>query len=118
MNEVEEYLKNLDPDQLKEFERIRSIVRSKLPDAREVISYKVPTFKYEGQPVLYVGTFKQHMSIFPTSGPIRKLASKLSEYEVNKGTIRFTLNQPLPEALIEEIIDLRVNEIKQKAKKP
>lgn len=109
MSEVDEYLKKVDPAQRKELERIRKIVKKIAPDAEEVISYRVPTFKYNKKPLLYYAAFKNHMSLFP-GAPLR-LKDKLEGYKLRKGTIQFTVEKPLPESLIKEIVHSRLAEI-------
>lgn len=111
MTVIDDYLKNVESAQKKELERVRSIVKKHVPLAEESISYGLPAFKYKKKPLVYFGAFKDHMSLFPTSKPTEILKDKLSEYVVTKGTIQFTLEKPLPESLIKEILDVRIQEI-------
>lgn len=111
MPTIDDYLHTLSQPQRDEFERLRRIVKSIAPDAEEMISYGMPTFKHGGKPLIYFGGFKHHMSLFPTPGPTEILKDKLKDYKVSKGTIQFTLTHPLPESLIREIIQLRLAEI-------
>jgi len=112
MSTVDEYLKNVAAPQLAEYERIRKIVKQVAPEAEEAISYGMPAFKYQGNGVLYFGVFKDHMSIFP-GAPV-ELKDKLEGYKLSKGTIQFTLDKPLPEALIKEILQNRLAAISEK----
>lgn len=111
MKEVNEYLSKVPPAQRAELERIRKIVKRLVPDAEESISYMMPAFKYKKKPLVYYAAFKDHMSLFPTSGPTETLKAKLAAYKVSKGTIQFTLDKPLPEPLIKEIVRARLQEI-------
>lgn len=111
MNEVDKYLNNLDQEQKLALQRIRSKVKEIVPEAEEVISYGMPVFKYHKKYLLGYSAFKNHMSIFPGSGPIDSLRAELKEYKVSKGTIQFTLDKPIPDYIIKQIIDYRVNEI-------
>ena len=98
-------------------ERVRSTIRKAIPDAEEVISYKIPTYKLPGGPVLYFAGWKQHYSLYPASGHVvATLKDDLAPYEVKKGTIRFPLSQPMPVKLIERIAKLRAKEIAGRAK--
>jgi uncharacterized protein YdhG (YjbR/CyaY superfamily) len=115
MNEVDKYLAGVEPTQKVELERIRSIVRICIPEAGEKISYGMPTMTYRGKNLLHFAAFKDHLSLFPTSGPTEELAAKLKPYKTSKGTIQFTLQNPLPEDLIREIITLRKNDIDRKS---
>lgn len=111
MDEVDAYLADIPKPQRLELERIRSVVKRLVPDAEESISYMMPTFKYKKKPLLYYAAFKNHMSLFPTPGPTGILKDKLASYTVSKGTIQFTLDKPLPEDVIIEIVLCRKAEI-------
>jgi uncharacterized protein YdhG (YjbR/CyaY superfamily) len=93
-------------------EHIRQLVQQYVPDAEESISYGMPTFKYNKKALIYFAAFKDHLSIFPTSTPVEALEEKLRGYATAKGTIHFTLDNPLPDALIKEILDARLAEIR------
>jgi uncharacterized protein YdhG (YjbR/CyaY superfamily) len=113
MTAIDTYLETVTPQQKEALERIRTIVQQAVPNAEETISYGMPAFKYNGQPLVYYAAFKDHMSLFPTSGPTKVLKDKLQAFTVSKGTIQFTLEKPLPEALIREILDVRLTEIQR-----
>ncbi len=113
MSVIDDYLKNIEPRQKAELERIRSIVKKLVPDAEETFSYGMPTYKYKNRPLIYFAAFKNHMSIFPTAGPAEALKDKLAGYKLSKGTIQFTVEKPLPETIIKELITLRLNVIKK-----
>lgn len=112
MPSVDEYLSNISAQQRAEYERIRKIVRQVVPEADEVISYGIPTFRYKGSYVLYFGAFKHHMSLFP--GAPLAIADKLQDFKVSKGTIQFTADHPVPESIITEILRVRLADIAKK----
>jgi uncharacterized protein YdhG (YjbR/CyaY superfamily) len=111
MTVVDVYLGELPAPERAELERIRQIVRKYYPDAREAISYGMPAFKYNGKYLVAYWAFKEHLSLFPTGGPVEALREKLTGYTTSKGTIQFTLKKPLPEPLIAEILQERVRTI-------
>lgn len=113
MKEVDEYLANVAPDERKELERIRAIVREFVPDAVESVSYAMPTFKYNGKPLVYYAAFKNHLSFFPTPEPTEQLQDRLKSYKVSKGTIQFTLDHTLPKDLIQQILAVRLQTIQK-----
>ena len=99
--------------------RVRGIIREAVPGAEEVISYKIPTYKLHGGAVLYFAGWKQHYSLYPaTARVVEAFKDELASYEVNKGTIRFPLSQPVPVKLIGRIAKFRAKEVaeRQKAK--
>ena len=109
---IDTYLENVSPTQKVELQRIRIFIRKLVPGAEETISYGLPAFKYKGKPLVYFGAFKDHMSLFPTSGPTETLKDKLTDYTVSKGTIQFTEKNPLPDSLLKEIILERISAIR------
>jgi uncharacterized protein YdhG (YjbR/CyaY superfamily) len=111
MSVVDTYLSELPPSQRKELERIRTIVRKYYPEAREAISYGMPSFKFNGKYLIAYWGFKDHMSVFPGTRAVEVLQAKLSKYTTSKGTVQFTLKTPLPESLIAEMLQLRVADI-------
>ena len=94
------------------FGRVRSAIRAAVPGAEEVISYKIPTYKLHGGPVLYFAGWKRHYSLYPaTERAAAAFSEELASYEVNKGTIRFPLSQPVPVKLIGRIAKFRAKEV-------
>jgi len=109
MATVNDYLTSITPEQRMHYERIKAVVLRLVPDAEETISYGMPTFKYREKPLLYFGAFKNHMSVFPTPQPVLDMQTqgKLTEFKVSKGTVQFTTDKPLPEEILEQMIQLR-----------
>lgn len=111
MSVVDDYLAEVDEPQRAELERIRQIVKRAAPAAEEVISYGMPVFKYHGQYLIGFAAFKNHLSLFPASHPIEVLKDRLSDFKLSKGTIQFTLDHPIPESLIKQLVDIRLTDI-------
>src|SRR5690348_13559001 len=99
MSVIDDYLSDVSQQQRQQLERIRKIVKKTAPDVEEVISYGIPAFKYEGKYLIGFAAFKDHMSLFPTAGPIEALKHKLGTFKISKGTIQFSVNNPVPESL-------------------
>jgi uncharacterized protein YdhG (YjbR/CyaY superfamily) len=108
---VDEYLAGVPEPARGTLKHLRTVIRSVVPKATtEVISYGIPMFKYKGMLVGYAA-FAKHCSLFPTgSGVIEKYAKELKAFSTNKGTIRFTTEKPLPDALVKKIVKTRVAE--------
>jgi len=100
-----------EPQEQAEFERIKVIVLREVPDAEQVVSYGMPTFKYQKKVILHVGAFKDHMSIFPGAAVGVAFAKELKGYKTSKGTIQFTLDKRLPDELIADIVKFRKESI-------
>jgi uncharacterized protein YdhG (YjbR/CyaY superfamily) len=77
-------------------------VKAQVPDAVEVISYNMPSFK-TSKVFMHVAAFKEHIGVYP---PIRKdisLLQALKPYSNEKGNLRFNLDKALPTALLVRI---------------
>lgn len=97
--------------------RVRRVIRKALPRAEEVISYKMPAYKQDDEIVLYFAGWKEHYSLYPAGNRLLSaLKGQLAPYKVNKGTIRFSLSEPVPVGLIGRIAKLRAKEVAQRKK--
>jgi uncharacterized protein YdhG (YjbR/CyaY superfamily) len=108
---VDEYLDSIPEPAQSTLRHVRKVIHSIVPkETVEVISYGIPMFKFRGMLVGYAA-FKNHCSLFPTgSRVIDKFAKELEPYSRNKGTIRFSPDKPLPDALLKKIVKARVAE--------
>jgi len=96
--------------------RVRSAIRKAVPEAVEVISYKMPTYTLYGGRLLYFAVWKQHYSIYAaTQEVVAAFCDELAGYEVDKGTIRFPLSEPVPVKLIGRIAKFRAKEAAAKS---
>jgi uncharacterized protein YdhG (YjbR/CyaY superfamily) len=108
---IDEYLSEVEPQHRAELERIRALVKQLVPSVEETMSYGMPTLKYKNRSLVYFTTSKKHMSFFPSSWAIEELKEKLKGYKTTEHTIQFTLKNPLPDALIEELVLNHVRDI-------
>jgi uncharacterized protein YdhG (YjbR/CyaY superfamily) len=98
-------------------EKLRQIIKSVVPEAEEMISYQMPAFKYHGMLVGFAG-WKNHCGFYPwNSSTIKKFKNELKEFGTSKGAIRFTIEKPLPDALIKKMVASRIQENLSKEKK-
>jgi uncharacterized protein YdhG (YjbR/CyaY superfamily) len=111
---VDEYLAGTPEPAQSTLKHVRKVIQSVVPkETTEVISYGMPMFKFNGMLVGYAA-FKDHCSLFPTgSGVIEQFAKELKNYSTNRGTIRFTPEKPLSDALIKKIVRVRVKQNKE-----
>jgi uncharacterized protein YdhG (YjbR/CyaY superfamily) len=101
---IDDYLAAVDPAFRAELQRIRELVTGFVPEVEETISYRMPTLKYRGRALVYFTASKKHMSFYPSSWAIEELRDRLDGWETTEHAIRFTLDNPLPTDLIEELV--------------
>ncbi len=114
---VDEYLARVPEPARTTLSRIRAVLRSVVPaEATEVISYRIPMFKYKGM-LMGFAAFSNHCSLFPGSlSAMETLKKELSNYETSKGTIRFPVDKPPPAALVKKLVKIRVEQNERKSK--
>jgi uncharacterized protein YdhG (YjbR/CyaY superfamily) len=109
---VDEYLAALPEGSRVVMEQIRSTIRAAAPDATEVISYQIPTFKVGRRGLVSYAAFTSHFSLFPASGMVREaLGDALAPYLSGKGTIRFPAGAPIPIELVTRVVEIRLAEV-------
>lgn len=110
-NTVSEYLSTTPAHARRYLKQIRAIVRAIAPRATESISYGIPTFKLDGHPLVFYAAFKDHVSLYPMTGAIRRaFADQLKGYKTSTGTIQFPLDKKLPTTLIRRLVKARLAE--------
>jgi uncharacterized protein YdhG (YjbR/CyaY superfamily) len=109
---LDDYFESLDADTREAFERIRSLALDIVPDAEQGTSYGMAALKYKQKPLLGFAAAKRHLSVFPFSPQVvDEVRDRLSGYELSKGTIRFTVDKPLADDVIRDVVMLRMTEI-------
>jgi len=96
-------------------ERLRTTIREAAPDAKEAISYQMPTFRLKGN-LVHFAAYKNHIGFYPTASGIEKFKKELFYYEGAKGSVKFPINEPLPFDLVSEIVKFRAQENLERAK--
>jgi len=115
--DVDDYLSRLPDEPRAALEKLRQTIKSFVPDATEVISYQIPTFKYQDRMLISYAAFKEHCSFFPGAAPIEAHRDELKSYQISKGTIQFPASKPLPAALVKKLVKTRLEENKRRQKK-
>ena len=89
---------------------IRMKVREMAPEAREAISYGIPTFKLNNTYLVYFGGWKDYISMYPLPEGNPEFDEAVEPYKAAKSTVRFPHKEPLPLPLIETIVRMSLAE--------
>ena len=107
---VDDYLSKVEPDKRAALQSLRETIRTIVPEAEEVISYGIPTFKLDG-PLVAFGAAKKHCAFYGMSRHVlESMADDLAPYDTSPGTIRYSEQAPLPEALVRKVVLARLAE--------
>ena len=108
-HEVDAYLAALDEPKQSTLRTLRQTILEILPE--QCISYAIPGFRVRGQMIAGFAAFRNHLSYFPHSGSvILELHDDVGPYVTNKGTLQFPIDTPLPKALVEKLVTVRMRE--------
>lgn len=107
---VEEYLDSLSPESRTALEQVRERIRATVPDAEEVISYNIPTFRQGGRRLVHVAGWKAHVGLYPLPAGDVSFEEALAPYVSGKGTVKFPLAQPIPLDLVQRIVEALLDE--------
>ena len=113
---IEEYIGGFPNDVQEILEKIRMTIQKAAPDAKEKISYAMPTFDQNGI-VVYFAAFKNHIGLYALPTGHEAFKEEFSSYKSGKGSVQFPFNKPIPYDLIKKIVKFRVKENLEKAKK-
>ena len=99
-------------------ETLRQTIRKAAPpSAMETIAYNMPALEWNGTYLVYFACWKKHVSLYPIS-PAMERSMALTAYKLSgRGTIQFPIDRPLPLALIGKLVEQRVKEVREKAKR-
>lgn len=103
---IDEYISALPHDVARVVEEIRQAIRQAVPDARERISYQMPTITLDAKSLVHFAAWKHHIGLYPLPTADDALAAELAPYDTGKGTARFRFDQRIPYDLISRLAAL------------
>jgi len=109
--EIDAYLDSLEEPKRTTLSQLRQAILKVVPDAEQGISYGAPAFKVRGKTVAGFAAFKNHLSYLPHSGSVfPELPEELAGYSMSSGALRFEIEHPLPQELVEKLIAVRLQQ--------
>ena len=107
INTIDEYIAGQPAEIQPVLQKIRQTIREAAPDAKEKISWRMPTF-WQGENLIHFAVFKKHIGIYPGGEASAVFADRLTGFKTSKGAIQFPLGKPVDYKLIEDITRWRV----------
>lgn len=111
---IDEYISQFSPEIQEILQTLRGVIKETAPDAKEKISYQMPTFDQHGN-LVHFAAFKKHIGFYPGASGIAAFQQELSAYKGDKGSVQFPIDKPLPYDLIRKIVEYRVAQNIEKA---
>ena len=111
---IDAYIAIFPQEVQKKLNELRATIRASAPEAKEKISYQMPTFALKGN-LVHFAAYQKHIGFYPAPSGIQEFKKELSVYEGAKGSVRFPIDKPLPLELISKIVKFRVSENLKKA---
>ena len=114
--EVDAYIAMQPPEPRRALEDLRSCIWQAEPGISELMNYGIPAFalvpggKRDKQ--IMIAGYPRHVGFYPHPDTIEAYADKLAAYEFAKGSIRFPLSEPIPKALVIEMVRFRASRLR------
>jgi uncharacterized protein YdhG (YjbR/CyaY superfamily) len=115
---VDEYIARFPEETQNVLMQLRSTIKNAVPKAREKISYQIGAFELDGKNLIYFAGWKKHVSLYPVPAGDEAFNKEIEPYIEGKGTLKFSLDRPLPLELIKRVVKLRAANLKSTEMKP
>src|SRR5580704_19708255 len=108
---IDHYLAGVSPDKRALLQKLRETIHTVAPNAEECINYGIPTFRLNKRSLVFFGAWANHCSFYPgSSTTLKKFRGDLKGFQITKGTIRFSSDNPLPTTLVKKLVKARIAE--------
>jgi uncharacterized protein YdhG (YjbR/CyaY superfamily) len=114
--DIDGYISQFPADVQAVLRDVRETIRRAAPEAVETISYQMPAFRQHGI-LVYFAAWKKHIGLYPPISGDSAVVKAIARYAGPKGNLQFPLDEPMPVALIERIVKLRVKQDSEAAAK-
>lgn len=103
---VEDYILAQDEGIRGQLRQVRTVLVSRLPDAKEKISWSMPTY-WKDHNIIHFAAQKKHIGLYPGPEAVEFFSDKLDQagLKYSKGSIQIPYSDQLPLELIAEIAD-------------
>jgi uncharacterized protein YdhG (YjbR/CyaY superfamily) len=106
---IDAYISKFPPEVQEILNTLRKVIQESAPEAKEKISYQMPTFDLHGN-LVHFAAYKNHIGFYPAPSGVDAFKHELSPYKWAKGSIQFPLDKPLPYELVSRIVKFRADE--------
>ena len=112
LSPIDDYLAGLPANQRAALDHLRALLHELVPNAEEAIRTRVPAIRYRDKTVVGFGAGKAHLALYVMFGDaLRVFAAEFAGFDVGNRVVRFTPEQPIPDALVRKVVEYRLEEI-------
>lgn len=112
MGTVDDLIAGLDEPRGSALRHVLDLAMTAAPEAVQGMSYGVPALRQGGRPLLGFNAWDTHLAIYPFSpAAIEPVRESLEGFSVSTGTVRFTVEHPLPDDAVTGIVRARRAEL-------
>lgn len=115
---VEEYLSQFPESTQEILRKVQATIHKAAPEAEEKISYGIPSFHFRKKYLIYYAGYKNHIGLYPLLSGDEELVHELSPYKSGKASVQFTLDKPIPYALITKWVEAKLKSLSSLPKSP
>jgi len=111
---IDEYLLNVSDPARGTFEAVRKSIHAHMPGLEECMSYGIPAFRTSRGIVAGIAVNKKFCSYYPFSGSVLdRVGQVIDGYSRTKSALHFALDEPLPPAIVEVLMDARMSQLSE-----
>lgn len=108
---AEGYFNQFSPAQNARMQELRKLLLELMPGVTEKLAWAVPNYVYGSEFVVSLAASKGHLGLYPGKETIAALRDKLQGYTLVKGGVHLPWDQPVPAAVVREIIEYRMKDM-------
>jgi uncharacterized protein YdhG (YjbR/CyaY superfamily) len=105
IEEVDQYLENLEPGRRSALAQLRSLILETVPDAAESLKYKMPNYDYGEAILCAFASQKHYMSLYVEPRILDRHRRELKHLSLGKSCIRFKSIDQLPLEIVRKILE-------------
>lgn len=116
VNVVDDYMDRFPEPVERLLRKMRRTIKKAAPQAKEAMSYGIPTFILNGN-LVWFAAHKKHIGFYPGAAAIAAFETELSAFKRAKGSVQFPFDKPLPLVLVRRVVRFRVKQNMRKGKR-
>lgn len=101
---VDEYVSSFSSDVQTILQQVRQTILTVAPTAEESIGYQIIKASIDGDALIFVGAWKQHIGLYPIPALNDDLEAEVTPYRAAKNTVQFRYSDHIPYDLIERLV--------------